>query len=69
VLLVLCRLYHSTASFPCAAATAAQHDLPADKATAITVDILMQGMDKLVAADKAAKTITVQAGELQQLLA
>jgi hypothetical protein len=28
----------------------------------------MQGMDKLVAADKAAKTITVQAGELQQAL-
>jgi FAD/FMN-containing dehydrogenase len=57
-------LYHSTASFPCAAATAGQHDLPVDKSTAITVDILMQGMDKLVAADRAAKTITVQAGEL-----
>lgn len=56
------KYYHSTASFPCAAATAGQHDLPADSSAAMTVDVLMQGMDQLVTADAAAKTITVQAG-------
>ncbi|WIA43108.1 hypothetical protein OEZ86_009627 [Tetradesmus obliquus] len=56
------KYYHSTASFPCAAATAGQHHLPADSSAAMTVDVLMQGMDQLVTADAAAKTITVQAG-------
>ncbi|KAF6261964.1 hypothetical protein COO60DRAFT_701031 [Scenedesmus sp. NREL 46B-D3] len=56
------KYYHSTASFPCAAATAGKDDLSTGKSTATTVNILMQRMDRLVAADKAAQTITVQAG-------